>query len=314
MTRAKAKVTVALNVYNGMPYLPEAVESLRNQTLEEIEILIINDGSTDGSVAYLESLDDPRIRIVHQENQGCSAASNHAIELCKTPYLARMDADDIAHPERLEWQLAFMEQHPKVGLLGGQTACMGDRSVGGSIRLPTMHKDIWKSLNSGFHAMAHPTLMMRTHLIRQIGGYWSHRLADDDVDIMLRMGEISELANHERTLLQYRVRQDSISGVDVEGMRFSCKFAIELARRRRMQLPAISPEEFREIRQSRPWVQKVPEAIELYARTQYRVAVEEMYGNKALRGRARLAWAAFCSPRLTIQRIKRMMRSVVPHA
>ncbi len=295
-----------------MPYLPEAVESILAQTYSDFELLIVNDGSTDGSRDYLATLSDPRIRIIDQENQGCSAASNEAIQQCKTPYLARMDADDIAHPERMELQLTYMEQHPEVGLLGAQTACMGDRTVGSSILLPRTHDEIWNALNSGFHAMAHPTLMMRTELIRQIGGYWSHRLADDDVDVMLRMGEIAQLANHDRMLLQYRVRQDSISGVDVEGMRFSCKFAIELARRRRLNLPTISPEEFREIQMSRPWIQKTSEAIELYARSQYRLAVEEMYGNNAFRGRVRLVWAALCSPKLTIQRLKRMLRSVSP--
>ncbi len=274
------KLTVAINVYNGMPYLPEAVESVLAQTYADLELLIVNDGSSDGSGDYLATLSDPRIRIIDQENQGCSVASNLAIQQCKTPYLARMDADDVAHPERMALQLAYLEQHPKVGLLGTQTACMGDRTVGSSIMLPKSHEEIWDALNRGFHAMAHPTLMMRTELIRKIGGYWSYRLADDDVDLMLRMGEISQLANHEKTLLHYRVRQDSISGVDVEGMRFSCKFAIELARRRRLQLPAITPEEFSDWRVSRPWPQKASDAIGIYARKQYRLAVEEMYGER----------------------------------
>jgi len=306
------KLTVAINVYNGMPYLPETIESILGQTYSDFELLIINDGSTDGSRDYLATIDDPRLRIIDQDNQGCSAASNRAIQECRTPYLARMDADDIAHPQRLELQLAFLEEHPEVGLLGAQTACMGDKSVGSSIHLPCSHAEIWNALNNGFHAMAHPTLMMRTELIHQIGGYWSHRLADDDVDVMLRMGEITKLANHERTLLQYRVRQDSISGADVEGMRFSVKFAIELARRRGVNLPPITPEEFRKSENSRPWTAKALESAEYYARTQYRLAVEEMYGKNAIRGRVRLVWAALCSPKLTFQRLRRTLRRASP--
>ena len=306
------KLTVAINVYNGMPYLPEAVESILAQTLTDFKLLIVNDGSTDSSRAYLATLDDSRIRIIDQSNQGCSAASNTAIQQCRTPYLARMDADDLAHPERMERQLAYLEEHPNVGMIGAQTACMGDRATGPSIRLPSTHEEIWRALNGGFHAMAHPTLMMRTELIRRIGGYWPYRLADDDVDVMLRMGEISELANLDRVLLHYRVRQDSISGMDVEGMRFSCKFAVELAHRRKLQLPAITPDEFRQLRESRPWIEKISESVELYARTQYRLAIEEMYGNNRLRGRVRLAWAALCSPRLTMQRLRRMFRGPSP--
>ena len=90
------QVTVGLNVYNAMPYLPEAVDSLLNQTLQDFQLIIVNDGSTDGSSDYLESLTDPRIQLIHQENGGCNVASNVVIKLCNTPYLARMDADDIA--------------------------------------------------------------------------------------------------------------------------------------------------------------------------------------------------------------------------
>jgi len=302
------KVTVAINVYNAMPYLPEAVESILAQTLCDFDLLIINDGSTDGSRDYLETLDDSRIQIVDQENQGCSAASNIAIEHCQTEYLARMDADDVAHPERLEMQLAFMEEHPEVGLLGAQTACLGDRSSGRSINLPCSHEAIWQTLNRGFHAMAHPTLMMRTELIRQLGGYWSHRLADDDVDMMLRMGEISKLANLDRVLLRYRVHQASISGSNMRGIRFSSDFAIESSRRRLSSLPPITPDEFREQYRSRPWLQKLAESLGIHARCQYRLAMEEKFGSHPIRGRVRLAWAALCSPRLTWQRVHRVLR------
>ncbi|MCG8450545.1 MAG: glycosyltransferase [Pirellulales bacterium] len=302
------KVTVAINVYNGMPYLPEAVESVFAQTLQDFDLLVINDGSTDGSREYLGTLDDPRLRIIDQENQGCSAASNAAIQNCNTEYLARMDADDVAHPERLAAQLAFLEQYPAVGLLGGQTACLGKRAAGSSIKLPCTHETIWDALNRGYHAMAHPTLMMRTELIRQVGGYWSHRLADDDIDMMLRMGEASRLANLDRVVLHYRVHQSSISGVDIEAVRFSCDYAIELGKRRRSGLPAITPEDFRQMQQSRCWIRRAWESIEIHARQQYRLATEEIFGDHPLRGRARLVWAGLCSPQLSWQRLRRIFR------
>ena len=302
------KVTVAINVYNGMPYLREAVESILNQSLQDFDLLVINDGSRDGSRAFLSTINDPRLRVIDQQNQGASAASNKAIEACRTEYLARMDADDVSVPDRIESQLAFLEAHPEVGMVGGQTACLGTQGVSSSINLPLTHDRIWRTLNSGHHAMAHPTLMMRTDLIRRVGGYWPYRLKDDDIDVMLRMGEISQLANLDKLVLHYRLRQNSLCGADMEGIRFSCNYAIERGRRRRAGLPEISPEEFRSQQGQRPWPVKAAESLDVYARTQYRLAMEELYGARPVLGRARLYWAALCAPGLTFQRLQRMLR------
>ncbi len=306
------QVTVGLNVYNAMPYLPEAVDSLLNQTLQDFHLIIVNDGSTDGSRDYLESLTDSRIELIHQENGGCNVASNVVIKLCTTPYLARMDADDIALPDRLQLKLDFMESHPEVGMVGTQTACLGDCTVSKSIKLPSTHEAIWKALVEGHHAICHPTVMMRTSVIQGIDGYWLIKDLDDDTDMMLRMGEAAKLANLDTPLYHYRVHQGSLSGSGMKRVRFSYDYSIELSRRRLNGLPALTPDEYRTIRDARPWLEKTLDKIDIHARCQYRVAVEEIFGGKQLRGRARLVWAALCSPRLTVQRIKRMMRSVSP--
>ena len=305
-----AHVTVAMNIYNGMPYLPEAVESLRAQTLRDIEIILVNDGSTDESPAYLDSLSDARIRVFHQPNQGTAVASNLAIENCRTAYYARMDADDVALPDRLETQLEFLESHPEVGMVGTQAAWLGPTSVGKSIKLPTTHEAIWKALVDGHHAMVHATLMMRTEVIRGVGGYWSIPDLDDDTDMMLRMGEVSELANIDRTLYHYRILQGSLSGAGMKRVRFSYDYSIELSRRRRSGLPPLTPDEFAVLRNSRPWWSRLYEPVDIHARLQYRRATEEIFGQHPYRGRARLLWAALCSPSLTWQRLRRMLRRV----
>ena len=304
-----ARVTVAINVYNGMPYLPSALESILNQTFRDFEVLVVNDGSTDGSRNYLESVDDPRLRIIDQPNRGASAASNTAIANCNTEFLARMDSDDIAMPDRIESQLRFLDSNPEVGLVGAQTANMGTRTVSRSIKLPCGHEEIWKGLNSGFHSMAHPTLMMRTELIKKAGGYWKHRLADDDIDMMLRMGEITRLGNIDKVLLHYRLRQDSLCGLDMRGIRFSAEYAIELGARRRSGLPKISPEEFETLQKLRPWLSRTLSSLDTHALKQYRIANEELFGDRPLMGRARLCWSAVCSPERTVRRIGRILRS-----
>ena len=91
-------VTVLMTVYNGMPLLEEAVESVLGQTLTDWTLLIVNDGSTDATPQYLNGLNDNRIRVVHQANEGLAGALNTGLELCESEFLARLDADDVALP------------------------------------------------------------------------------------------------------------------------------------------------------------------------------------------------------------------------
>ena len=209
-----------MNIFNGMPYLPEAVESVCNQSVRDIEIILVNDGSTDGSRDYLERLKDSRIRVFHQENSGTAVASNLALKHCRTPYIMRMDADDISLPNRVDVQLDFMKRNSEVGMAGAQAAWLGPNAVGKSIKLPTTHDAIWKALTEGHHAMVHATLMMRIEVIRGIGGYWEIPKLDDDTDMMLRMGEAAKLANIDQTLYHYRILQGSLSGAGMKRMRF----------------------------------------------------------------------------------------------
>ncbi len=107
-------ISVILPVYNAMPYLQEAVESILQQTLRDFELIIIDDASTDGSVAYVESLSDPRIIFLRNDiNSGAAAARNQAMALARAPYIAFMDADDISAPQRLEKQKAYLDTHPQ---------------------------------------------------------------------------------------------------------------------------------------------------------------------------------------------------------
>ena len=106
-----SEVSVLMTVYNGMPYLRPAVESVLEQTHSDFKFIIVDDGSEDGTAGYLESIDDPRVTVVRQENQGTAKAANHGLSLIETPFVARMDADDIALPTRLEKQLALSLIH-----------------------------------------------------------------------------------------------------------------------------------------------------------------------------------------------------------
>lgn len=305
------KITVCINAYNSMPYLKDAIDSIRTQTLQDWECIVVNDGSTDGTREFLVALTDPRFRVLHQENLGTAASSNRAIDECNTEYVVRMDADDISLPNRLEVLLQFMEFNPQVGMAGSQAVWFGEYGVGKDLKLPINHDAICKALLNGYHAMVHATLIMRTSAIRSIGGYWHYREYDDDTDMMLRMCEVSKLANVDKVLYHYRILGGSLSGASLRRVRFSYDYSIELARRRSLGLPTITPQAFREHLASRPWIVRTAIAIEFHGRSQYRIAVQEMFNKKPFVGRLRLGWASICAPRLTIQRVQRMLRPPV---
>jgi hypothetical protein len=218
-----------------------------------------------------------------------------------------MDSDDISLPTRLEKQRAFLLSQPEVGLVGTQVAPLGLARAGGSLRLPLTHDEIYAAMLAGRHCLAHSSIVFRTALVKRLGGYWSVPMVDD-WDMMLRMGEVSRLANLDEVLHHYRVHSASLNGSAMRRMRWSIDYACELARRRRMNRPPITYAQFEAMRQARPLRARVFEAVNLHARIQYRVALAEIYGSRPLWGRTRMAWACLCSPRLTAQRLMRMVR------
>ena len=117
-------------VYNGFPFLEQAIKSVLDQTLHAWQCVIVNDGSTDDTRAFLESIHDDRFLVVHQENAGIAAAVNRGLEHCCGRYVARLDADDIGLPTRLAEQQTFLDAHPEVALVGTQVAPMGSAPSG----------------------------------------------------------------------------------------------------------------------------------------------------------------------------------------
>jgi glycosyltransferase involved in cell wall biosynthesis len=117
--RSYPKVSVVMSVYNGEKYLCEAIDSILNQTFENFEFLIVNDGSTDRTLEILQSYRDPRIKVINNErNIGLTASLNKGLKIAKGEYVARMDADDVSFPHRLEQQKAFLDRNPRVAMVG----------------------------------------------------------------------------------------------------------------------------------------------------------------------------------------------------
>lgn len=236
-------VTVVLPVYNGMPFLPEAVDSILAQTLKDFRLLVIDGGSTDGSLSYLESISDPRVALVHQQGHGLGATLNQGIDLCETEYLARMDADDVALPERLEKQLAFMEADREVVMVGTQVAFLCNGQIVPHAGNPLDHAGIVRVLMKGSAGVSHPSLMCRTYPMRRIGGY---RIAGagEDLDFCLRMCEMGRAANTSEVLHYYRLHGSSLAVTQWHETRRAYSYAIHCAKRRRLHQPEPDFKEF----------------------------------------------------------------------
>ena len=304
------EVTVMMTVYNGMPYLPEAVDSIFDQTLQDFQFIIINDGSTDGSQNYLTRLEDPRVHVIYQENRGRGAALNEGLKICDTEFLALMDADDIALPTRLETQLIYLRTHSRIGLVGTQIAYIGvNGRKGFSPPLPYEHADIYGDLFRMRYSFCHGSMMCRTRILKDIGGY-RFQSTGEDVDIFLRMGEAARLANLDKVLYLVRIHRKSLVTTQPDENRTHCAYARHCAQRRAKGSPEISFNEFVAGQRDRPFWKRAAEAMDLYALTHYRLAMADIFGSSSVKGHARLVWAALSSPQWTLQRIYRTLRKV----
>lgn len=192
-------------VYNGEKYLSEAIDSILNQTFTDFEFLIINDGSTDDSVKIIQSYEDTRIRLIHNEtNLKLIATLNKGIEVARGEYIARMDADDISLPDRLAKQFDFLNANSKVGVLGCAVKLIDHSGSQDQImRFPSAHGFLRWSLFF-YCPIAHPSVMMRRVLVSDAGGYRSTMLHVEDYDLWWRLSQKTRLSNLQEVLLLLR--------------------------------------------------------------------------------------------------------------
>ncbi len=207
-------ISVLMPVYNAQPYLAEAIESILNQSLSDFEFLILDDGSTDRSLKILQryAAQDPRIHLTHRANGGYVSALNALLHQATGELIARMDADDMALPERFALQAAFLQAHPEVVCLGGAQDWI---DAAGRVLLhhPEAEQDaeIQQLALSGQTPINHPSAMMRRAALLQVGGYDEALCPAEDLDLWLKLGEIGQLANLRDTVLQYRQHSGSVS-------------------------------------------------------------------------------------------------------
>lgn len=188
MLEENKKVSVIMGVYNGMDTLKEAIESIINQTYSNWELIVCDDQSTDESLSTLKTyaLKDNRIKVItNSKNSGLAASLNHCLKYVSGTYIARMDADDLSVPERLEKQVEFLEKNPEINLVGTEMQEFSEKGYGDIVKNkknPTKY-DVPKGA-----PFCHATIMIRTQTMRNLGGYRisKHTMRTEDVDLWYR--------------------------------------------------------------------------------------------------------------------------------
>jgi hypothetical protein len=204
-------------VYNGETYLAEAVESVLGQTLEDLELVAVDDGSQDGSRAILEEFaaTNPRVRLLaNDRNLGIAAALNRGWRAAKAQYVAVMHADDVALPERLLRQAEFLDDHRSTAVVGGAATMIdADGRPISSMRFPTASGVIRATLLQ-HNCLAHPSVMIRREALEAVGGYRFDIV--DDYDLWLRLADHYELANLPESVILYRLHPGQLSVLALE--------------------------------------------------------------------------------------------------
>lgn len=204
MTDHSPLVSIGMPVYNGAGTLAAAIRSIINQTYQNWELLVMDDGSTDGSEHVAAGFGDPRIRIVKGgDNRGIVFRLNEAVRLAQGDYFARMDADDIAFPQRLERQVSYLEKHSEISLIGAQVLVFsGDGVVKGCVPVVSSHEEIVARPWMGF-CLAHPTWMGRRHWF--LANPYDHAAnGAEDQQLLFRTRKMVRFACLQEVLLGYR--------------------------------------------------------------------------------------------------------------
>ncbi|HEV7332022.1 MAG TPA: glycosyltransferase [Flavisolibacter sp.] len=190
-------VSVLITVYNDENHIAQAIESIQQQTYQHFEIVVVDDGSTDGTAHILTVFagEDARIRVIRQPNGGTANAANNGIQFCKGKYIARLDSDDISYPNRLQEEVNFLEAHPEVGLVGGgcHIADANGRIIGTrNIITANPSKTL---LNRCIYQQS--DVMFRRDVLKKLQSgivYRSKFKGAEDYDLWLRISEVAAIA------------------------------------------------------------------------------------------------------------------------
>jgi glycosyltransferase involved in cell wall biosynthesis len=210
----KAKISVVMSCYNSERWVEGSVESVLAQTFGDFEFIVIDDGSTDGTCGIIKRYanKDPRIKIITKANTGLADSLNVGIDQAEGEWIARIDADDLCMPDRLEKQLKFVSTDPDVVLLGSGSIMVDER--GNFVRqyvYPGAHRELVKNLEYDKRFFSHSSAFFNKHACEKVGRYNPLFRRAQDRDLWLRLSEVGALASLPEPLIKLRIHQNSVS-------------------------------------------------------------------------------------------------------
>jgi glycosyltransferase involved in cell wall biosynthesis len=231
----KPQVSVLMPVFNTASYLSDALTSVLTQTLADIELIAVDDGSQDGSTETLKSFAarDSRVRLIIRENRGIIATRNELLAAARADFVAWMDSDDVSLPNRIAAQIEAFQDDPSLVCVGAATQCIDpDGNFLNVERYPTSHLEILAEQERGT-GVRFATTMMRREVAMRVGGFREPFRIGEDLDLLLRLSENGGIANLPDILYLYRQHISSISARLGPGWIAYRDHILELAKERR---------------------------------------------------------------------------------
>ena len=307
---AAPTISVLLSVRNGLPFLKQTVASVLAQTFSDFEFVIVDNCSADGSREYLQELakTDSRIRLILNERDlGHSGGLNRGLENCRAEWIARIDADDVALPNRLERQLAFVRRHPRVEV----TSCLayyinekGERKGKTVLELTTEKKFHEYMARNEVIGLLHPCVMMRRDAVLEAGAYREEYKGANDIDLWNRISERGHLILvQQEYLMEYRIHSASISVGKFKEIRLKYEWIRAGMKARRSGKPEPAWDDFLKDWQSAGFLTRANRQRKTLAKMYYRLGGENFVAGKKLKSAGYFALSALLQPRYALRRI-----------
>lgn len=212
MDTNRPKITVLMPAYNAEKYIGEAIASVLKQSFRDFELLIINDGSTDRTVSIIESFDDPRIVLVHQQNKGIASALNAGLALSRADHIARFDADDVCYPDRLKTQYEFITAYPEYNIVGSAADYMDVDGHFIFTQHPVAHlNEEIQALQYTVCPFIHSSVFYKKEVIVNNGGYNEHAYTFEDHFLWVSILANAKACNLSQALIRVRLNPESIT-------------------------------------------------------------------------------------------------------
>jgi len=315
MEITESGLTVGIPVCNAMPWLPEAMDSLLGQSTRDFQILAIVDGGSDGSGAWLRDLENrmarvgfpwPRLRVLEQEHAGVTATLNRLLYETRTPWLVRMDADDVSYPARIQKLREAMGNHPDAGLIYSLADYHPRNRCAGQFRCSQGNPDELRAMvRSGYLlSICHSSVALSVEKVRAVGGYRMD-LHAEDADLWWRMALRYEIHCIPEVLVGFRIHPASVSSRNLESQQLASVYVQYLLL---SELWGKTPRAFEEIAQ--PLGEFVePSAFEAKeALREFNMMLSE---KRYLRGLGALAHAFHASPGYVSRRVRDELRPTI---